>query len=150
MKNKRKEILRDLLGEFGSEDGNEEDSERSEEKTYEKSVKESKYVPEKLEREEEDSPIDSYISREIEREEGDKSTESYLPRKVERKEEKSLFFDDDEDGYQLDSIMENEPTLEKVIDKPKRRPKKIKKMTEGIKAEIIEERPDSILQCKCS
>ena len=139
MKNKRKEILRDLLGEFGSEEGNEEDSERSEEKTYEKSVKESKYVPEKLEREEEDSPIDSYIYRKIEHEEGDKSTESYLPRKVERKEEKSLFFDDEEDGYQLDSIMGNEPTLEKVIDKPKRRPKKIKKMTEGIKAEIIEE-----------
>ena len=52
MKNKRKEILRDLLGEFGSEEVNEEDEEISKEKNYEKPVEESLYVPEKLESEE--------------------------------------------------------------------------------------------------
>ena len=78
------------------------------------------------------------VSRDIETEK-DLPTESYLPRKIELKEEKSLFFDDDEDGYKLDAIMGNETTIEKVIEKPKRRSKKIKKMTEGIKAEIIEE-----------
>lgn len=135
MRNKRKEILRDLLGEFGSEDANEEDEGLSEEKIHEKPVEKSKYVP-KLEAEE-DSQLNSYYRRsKVEEHESD---ESYLPREIKRKKEKSLFFDDNEDGYMLDSIMGKEPAVEKVINKPKRQPKKIKKMTGGIKAEIIED-----------
>lgn len=134
MKDKRKEILKDLLGEFGSYDANE--KELSDEKIYEKQVEKSKYVPE-LESEE-DSQLNSYISRKNGSEE-DESSESYLPRKIERKKERALFFNDDEDGYGLDSIIGNEPAVEKVINKPRRQSKKIKKMTEGIKAELIED-----------
>jgi len=102
MRNKRKEILRDLLGEFGSYDANKEDEGLSEEKIHE-------------------------------------SAESYLPREIKRKKEKPLFFDDNEYEYIQDPIIKNEPAVEKVIDKPKRQSKKIKKMTGGIRAEIIED-----------
>lgn len=144
MRNKRKEILKDLLGEFGSEDTEDEDDIVPEEKKDEKPVEEPKYVPEKLERDEEeefseDSSVNSYMSPKIEREDEDDSYDSYLPHKVERKKEKTLLFDEDEKGYELDAIMGDKSAVEKVIEKPKRRPKKIKKMTEGIKAEIIEE-----------
>jgi len=102
MRNKRKEILRDLLGEFGSYDANKEDEGLSEEKTHE-------------------------------------SSGSYLSHEIKRKKEKSLFFNDNEYGYIQDPIIKNEPAVEKVIDKPKRQSKKIKKMTGGIRAEIIED-----------
>lgn len=142
MRNKRKEILRDLLGEFGSEDGESDESENPEEKTYEEPVKEQseefKYVPEKLEPPE-DLAINPFLSDKSKQDTENTSTESYMPRKIERKEERPSFFDDDEGGYKLDSIMGSEPAVDKVIDKPKRRTKKIKKMGEGIKAEIIEE-----------
>ncbi|MEN4006724.1 MAG: CpaF family protein [Methanobacteriaceae archaeon] len=100
MKNKRKEILRDLLGEYGSYDAKEE--RLSDEKAVEKSKHES---PE------------SYFSR---------------------KKENSLFFNNDE--YRQDSI-ENEPAVEKVINKPQRQPKKINKITGDMRAEITEDGP---------
>ncbi len=145
MRNKRKEILRDLLGEFGSEESDEKD-EQPEEKPYESGARESEYAPEELEYEEdseskynseelgyeEDSGYD-YLSRNEE-----DSESGYLPRKIEHKREKSIFGDEDGE-FGLDSIMSNEPTVEKIIEPPKRIPRKIKKMGEGVKAEIIEE-----------
>lgn len=93
MRDKRKEILKDLLREFGSD----EDNEHLDEKIYEKHVSNTENIPEKLD--------DSYYDH----------------------------------GYNLDEIIGNESIVEKVSDEFKRPPKKIKKMTEGIKAEIIEE-----------
>ncbi|MGZ7095279.1 MAG: CpaF family protein [Methanobacterium sp.] len=132
MRDKRKEILRDLLGEFGSEADEEEESEKPVEKKDEKHVEKYKHVPEKLDSDE-DLPDDYNL-----RSEGITAKESILPHKIEKEEKKSVLFDD-EFGFDLDSIMDEEPTMGKVIDTSLRPPKKIKKMTEGIKAEIIEE-----------
>ncbi len=129
MRDKRKEILRDLLGEFGSEVDEEEGIKKPEEKKDEKPVDEDKYVPEKLESEK-DLPDDYNLENA-----DTTSDDEILPQKEEKK---SILFDD-EFGFDLDAIMDDEPTMEKVMETPSRRPKKIKKMNEGIKAEIIEE-----------
>ena len=136
MKNKRKEILRDLLGEFGSSDFNE-DNDKRENEIVEEPVKESEYEPRQTE-------------HEIEREDLVEESE-YAVERSERKIEKKSFFDDDDEGFKLDDIMGDsainravsnriteKSAVEKASDKPKRRPKKMKK-TKGIKAEIIED-----------
>ena len=135
MKNKRKEILRDLLGEFGSSDLNE-DSDKREKEIVEEPVKKEEYEP-------------RHIEREIEREDSVERSE-YVTERSERKVEKGSFFDDD-DEFKLDNIMGDsainkavsnriteEPAMERVMEKPKRRPKKMK-ASKGIKAEIIED-----------
>ena len=136
MKNKRKEILRDLLGEFGSSDFNE-DNDKRENEIVEEPVKESEYEPRQT-------------GHEIEREDLVEESE-YAVERSERKIEKKSFFDDDDEGFKLDDIMGDsainravsnriteKSAVEKASDKPKRRPKKMKK-TKGIKAEIIED-----------
>ena len=135
MKNKRKEILRDLLGEFGSSDFNE-DSDKREKEIVEEPVKKEEYEP-------------RHTEREIERENPVGRSE-YVTERSERKIEKGSFFDDD-DEFKLDNIMGDsainkavsnrsteETAVERVMEKPKRRPKKMK-ASKGIKAEIIED-----------
>ena len=135
MKNKRKEILRDLLGEFGSSDFNE-DSDKGEKEIVEEPVKKEEYEP-------------RHTEREIERENPVGRSE-YVTERSERKIEKGSFFDDD-DEFKLDNIMGDsainkavsnrsteETAVERVMEKPKRRPKKMK-ASKGIKAEIIED-----------
>jgi len=135
MKNKRKEILRDLLGEFGSSDFNE-DSDKREKEIVEEPVKKEEYEP-------------RHTEREIERENPVGRSE-YVTERSERKIEKGSFFDDD-DEFKLDNIMGDsainkavsnrsteEPGIKRVMEKPKRRPKKMK-ASKGIKAEIIED-----------
>jgi archaeal flagellar protein FlaI len=135
MKNKRKEILRDLLGEFGSSDLNE-DSDKRENEIVEEPVKKEEYEP-------------RHTEREIERENPVGRSE-YVTERSERKVEKGSFFDDD-DEFKLDNIMGDsainkavsnrsteEPAVERVMEKSKRRPKKMK-ASKGIKAEIIED-----------
>ena len=135
MKNKRKEILRDLLGEFGSSDFNE-DSDKGEKEIVEEPVKKEEYEP-------------RHTEREIERENPVGRSE-YVTERSERKIEKGSFFDDD-DEFKLDNIMGDsainkavsnrsteESGIKRVMEKPKRRPKKMK-ASKGIKAEIIED-----------
>jgi|GEM_PF-179967 len=154
MKNKRKEILRDLLGEFGSSDEDNEDDEREKEVVKEP-VEKSEYKTRQIGREIEQEDIfgesedkTRQIGREIEREdifEGSEYKDRTEPKK------NSLFFDDDDDdGFKLDKIMD-EPVIEKVIsnkstedptkimERPKRRPKTKARKTRRIKAEIIED-----------
>jgi len=105
MKDKRKEILKDLLGEFGSMDKTNETDDKKDIQTQK-----------------------SFKGRDNNLEKDEEKTERFP---------ESSFFEDDE-PFKLDKIMEH-PAEEREITKPARRPKKIKKMTSRISAEIIED-----------
>jgi flagellar protein FlaI len=166
MKNKRKEILRDLLGEFGSSDDFNKDDDERENEVTEEPVKRQEYEPmqteykrekpdllEKSEYAEDRSEKQNLMGRSEYAEDKSESQDlvgrsDYLEDRSEHK--RRSFFDDDDDGFKLDSIMGGsvnksdsskmfkEPA-EKTAEKPKRRPKKMKKTSSGIKAEIIED-----------
>jgi len=133
MRDKRKEILKDLLGEFGSETNEEEEEEDLYENKHEKPDIEPEKIPEKLESEKDDFPINSYISNK-----NNDSPESIIPPKSDAEEKKPKLFDDDY-GIDLDTIMKNEISRESEFDKFQEPPKKIKTVSKGIKAEIVED-----------
>ena len=149
MKNKRKEILRDLLGEFGSSDDLTENRNERENEVVEEPVKKQEYEPMQpeyeQERQEDLEGRSEYTEERSERRDFERS--EYAEDKSEQK--RRSFFDDDDDGFKLDNIMggsadkhisrkiDEKPV--KSAEKPKRRPKKMKKTSHGIKAEIIED-----------
>ena len=164
--NKRKEILRDLLGEFGSSDDFNKDDDERENEVTEEPVKRQEYEPmqteykrekpdllEKSEYAEDRSEKQNLMGRSEYAE--DKSESQDLAGRSDYLEDRSehkgrSFFDDDDDGFKLDSIMGGsvnksdsskmfKDPAEKTAEKPKRRPKKMKKTSSGIKAEIIED-----------
>ncbi|MEN6293668.1 MAG: ATPase, T2SS/T4P/T4SS family, partial [Methanobacterium sp.] len=166
MKNKRKEILRDLLGEFGSSDDFNKDDDERENEVTEEPVKRQEYEPmqteykrekpdllEKSEYAEDRSEKQNLMGRSEYAEDKSESQDlagrsDYLEDRSEHK--RRSFFDDDDDGFKLDSIMGGsvnksdssrmfKESAEKTAEKPKRRPKKMKKTSSGIKAEIIED-----------
>ncbi|MBM4240607.1 MAG: CpaF family protein [Euryarchaeota archaeon] len=115
MKQKRKELLRELLGEFGSD----EDAGSSEDGAEELKIEEE---PKAEKIEEEFFPEEEPKAEKIE--------EEFFPEeepKAEKIEEE--FFPEEEDKFELDKIME----------KPSKLPKKVKKRTNAMKAEISEE-----------
>ena len=153
MKNKRKEILRDLLGEFGSSDDLNGNRDERENEVVEEPVKEQEYEPMQTEyeqeRQEDLEGRSEYVEERSERSEvPDFERSEYAEDKSEQKR-RSFFDDDDDDGFKLDNIMggsSDKPTSRKIderpvenAEKPKRRPKKMKKTSKGIKAEIIED-----------
>ena len=149
MKNKRKEILRDLLGEFGSSDDLTGNRDERENEVVEEPVKEQEYEPMQpeyeQERQEDLEGRSEYTEERSERQDFERS--EYAEDKSEQK--RRSFFDDDDDGFKLDNIMggsADKPTSRKIderpvenVEKPKRRPKKMRKTSNGIKAEIIED-----------
>lgn len=149
MKNKRKEILRDLLGEFGSSDDLTGNRDERENEVVEEPVKEQEYEPMQpeyeQERQEDLEGRSEYTEERSERQNFERS--EYVEDKSEQK--RRSFFDDDDDGFKLDNIMggsADKPTSRKIdkrpvesAEKPKRRPKKMRKTSNGIKAEIIED-----------
>ena len=155
MKNKRKEILRDLLGEFGSSDDLDDNRDERENEVTEEPVKRQEYEPMKSEfkRERQDLMGRSEFAEEksetqdlMGRSESPEERSEY----VDRSEKRRSFFDDDDDEFKLDNIMGGsvnkassretvrEP-MQKTSEKPRRRPKRMKKTSSGIKAEIIED-----------
>ena len=149
MKNKRKEILRDLLGEFGSSDDLTDDRDERENEVTDQPVKEQQYEPiqteSERERQENLSARSEYGEDRSERYEFERSESA--ENRPEKRERRS-FFDDDDDGFKLDNIMGgsvNKSTSSRTVkepvesEKPKKRPKKMKKTSHGIKAEIIED-----------
>ena len=149
MKNKRKEILRDLLGEFGSSDDLTDNRDERENEIIDEPVKEQEYEPIQTESEQERQENLSGRS-----EYGEDLSEKYEFERSEsaenrsEKRERRSFFDDDDDGFKLDNIMGgsvNKSTSSRTVkepvesEKPKKRPKKMKKTSSGIKAEIIED-----------
>ena len=149
MKNKRKEILRDLLGEFGSSDDLTDDRDERENEVTDQPVKEQQYEPiqteSERERQENLSGRSEYGEDRSERYEFERSESA--ENRPEKRERRS-FFDDDDDGFKLDNIMGgsvNKSTSSRTVkepvesEKPKKRPKKMKKTSHGIKAEIIED-----------
>lgn len=149
MKNKRKEILRDLLGEFGSSDDLTDDRDERKNEVADEPVKEQQYEPIQTESEQEKqenlSGRSEYEEDRSERYEFERSESA--ENRPEKRERRS-FFDDDDDGFKLDNIMggsENKSTSSRTVkepvesEKPKRRPKKMKKTSHGVKAEIIED-----------
>lgn len=149
MKNKRKEILRDLLGEFGSSDDLTGNRGERENEVVEEPVEEQEYEPMQTEYEpERQEDLEGRSEYADERSEvPDLERSEYAEDKSEQK--RRSFFDDDDDGFKLDSIMggsADKPKPRKIderpaenVEKPKRRPKKMKKTSRGIKAEIIED-----------
>ena len=149
MKNKRKEILRDLLGEFGSSDDLTGNRDERENEVVEEPVKEQEYEPMQPEYEQErQEDLDGrseYVEERPEKPDFERS--EYAEDRSEQK--RRSFFDDDDDGFKLDNIMggsvdkatSNRMSKEPVepAEKPKRRPKKMRKTPNGIKAEIIED-----------
>lgn len=103
MKQKRKDILKDLLGEFGSDDSYSENSERDSEETQSESKFDEPVIPK-----EEDETFQEFLDED--------------PDEVEEEEEDENAFD-----------------IEKIMQKPVKPQKTIKKTTDSSRAEIIEE-----------
>lgn len=141
MRDKRKEILRDLLGEFGSSEEIDSNTEDNKE-TIEKTVEEPEYIPEKLENDGEELFEQRYRPRKVEYEEEEEDLFAQLnhrSKKSEAAEIKSRIFDEkEEDPFQLDKIMEDSE-VESIREKPKRRSQTTNNLSKGIKAEIIED-----------
>lgn len=144
MRNKRKEILRDLLGEFGS--GEEEDTEK--EKKVKEPTEKPDYPPEVIKKDEEEPSGPEYGPKKVESEEEPEDDIfgelDFKADENEPKKEKSMLFsDEEEDLFQLDKIMDDSPVEPPVKKprrpKPKRSSKRSKKLGERVKAEIIEE-----------
>ena len=149
MKNKRKEILRDLLGEFGSSDDLTNDRDERENEVTDEPVKEQQYEPIQTESEQErQENLSGRSEYEEDRSERYEFERSESAENRPEKRERGSFFDDDDDGFKLDNIMGgsvNKSTSSRAVkepvesEKPKKRPKKMKKTSHGIKAEIIED-----------
>ena len=138
MRDKRKEILRDLLGEFGSSEETDSNTEDNEE-TIEKIVEEPD-IPEKLENNREELFEQKYEPRKIEEEDDeDLFAQFNKSKKSEAAEIKSrIFTEKEEDHFQLDKIMKDSEE-ERVKHNSIRSKPPIRKPSEGMKAEIIEE-----------
>lgn len=140
MRDKRKEILRDLLGEFGSSEETDSNTEYNKE-TIEKTVEEPEYIPEKLENDRKELFEQRYRPEKVEQEMEEEDLFAQLNRskKSEAAEIKSRIFDEkEEDPFQLDKIMEDSE-VESIREKPKRRSQTTNTLSKGIKAEIIED-----------
>jgi len=119
MKNKRKEILRDLLGEFGSSDDLNGNRDERENEVVEEPVKEQEYEPMQTEyeqeRQEDLEGRSEYVEERSEVPDFEKS--EYTEDKSEQKR-RSFFDDDDDDGFKLDNIMggsSDKPTSRKGL-----------------------------------